>query len=61
MFWLDTSTIKQYQLADLAFDDEDGNVLHRRQDIPVYDATLFEYSNLGCTDPAKNTVVYGCG
>jgi len=51
LFLLDESVIQRYLLADMDWDDEDGNVLHRNQGYATYDATLFEYGNLGITDP----------
>ena len=57
LFGLDESSLAIYQLADWDFDDTDGNVMHRRQDVAAYDATLFYYSQLGCTDPANNFVI----
>ena len=57
LFGLDESSLAIYQLADWDFDDTDGNVMHRRQDVAAYDATLFYYGQLGCTDPANNFVI----
>ena len=57
LFGLDESSLAIYQLADWDFDDTDGNVMHRRQDVAAYDATLFYYGQLGTTDPANNFVI----
>jgi hypothetical protein len=57
IFGLDESELAIYQLADWDFDDTDGNVLHRRQDVAAYDATLFYYANLGTTDASKHFVI----
>ena len=57
LFGVDESSLAIYQLADWDFDDTDGNVMHRRQDVAAYDATLFYYGQLGTTDPANNFVI----
>jgi len=57
LFGLDESQMMIFQLADWDFDDTDGNVLHRRQDVAAYDATLYYYANLGCMDPSKQFVI----
>lgn len=57
LFFLDMSTLTIYQLADWAFDDTDGAVLHRVTGYAKYDATLYYYAQLGCKDPAKNGVI----
>jgi len=57
LFGLDESQLMIFQLADWDFDDTDGNVLHRRQDVAAYDATLYYYANLGCMDPSKQFVI----
>lgn len=45
--WLDESELSFYELADWAWDDEDGNVLHRVEGYAKYRATLYKYCNLG--------------
>ena len=57
LFGLDESQLALYQLADWDFDDTDGNVLHRRQDVAAYDATLFYYGQLGTVDASKHFVI----
>ena len=57
LFGLDESQLAMYQLADWNFDDTDGNVLHRRQDVAAYDATLFYYGQLGTVDASKHFVI----
>jgi len=57
LFGLDESQLAMYQLADWDFDDTDGNVLHRRQDVAAYDATLFYYGQLGTVDASKHFVI----
>lgn len=59
IFFLDESHLTIYELAPLSFDDTDGNVLHRRQDVAAYDATLFYYAQLGTTDPSKHAKLEG--
>jgi len=57
LYFLDEDTLGFYELSDFDFDDEDGNVLHRQQGKAHYDATLFKYGNMGCTDPGNNGVI----
>jgi hypothetical protein len=57
MFMLDESTLAIYELADWDFDDTDGAILHRREGYAQYDAHLYYYAQLGCTDPANNLVI----
>jgi len=57
LFGLDESQLAMYQLADWDFDDTDGNVLHRRQDVAAYDATLFYYGQFGTVDASKHFVI----
>jgi hypothetical protein len=57
VYFLDEDTLGFYELSDFDFDDEDGNVLHRQQGKAHYDATLFKYGNMGCTDPGNNGVI----
>tara|TARA_Y100000593_G_scaffold48587_1_gene91697 strand:+ start:8 stop:1249 length:1242 start_codon:yes stop_codon:yes gene_type:complete len=57
LYLLDEDTLGFYELSDFDFDDEDGDVLHRQQGYAYYDATLFKYGNMGCTDPGNNGVI----
>ena len=57
LYFLDEDTLGFYELSDFDFDDEDGDVLHRQQGYAYYDATLFKYGNMGCTDPGNNGVI----
>lgn len=51
LFWVDPSHLQRYQLSEMDWDDTDGNVLHRNEGYATYDATLFEYDNLGTDRP----------
>jgi hypothetical protein len=42
---------KMYEMADWGFMDEDGNVLFRNTNTPVYSATMRKYADLGCDLP----------
>lgn len=42
---------KLYEMADWGFMDEDGNVLFRNTNTPVYNAVLRKYCDLGCDLP----------
>lgn len=57
LFGIDESQLAIYQLADWDFDETDGNILHRRQDVAAYDATLFYYANLGVLDGSNHFVI----
>ena len=57
LFFIDESVISRYQLGPMNWDDEDGNILHRNEGYATYDATLYEYGNLGTTDPANHAVI----
>lgn len=45
------SNWKLYEMADWGFMDEDGNVLFRNTNTPVYNAVLRKYCDLGCDLP----------
>jgi len=60
-WFVDTSTIQWFQMSDFMWMDKDGSVLDRVQGKDAYQAVLFKYADLGCTDPANNAVLYGCG
>lgn len=55
LFWLDESTFIRYELADWDFDDTDGSVLHKVSGEAAYEALLYYYAELACTDPANST------
>ena len=42
---------KMYEMADWDWMGEDGSILFRRTNTPVYDATLRKYCDLGCARP----------
>ena len=53
-YWLDESTFTRYELADWDFDDTDCNILHKVSNEASYEALLYYYAELSCTDPANN-------
>lgn len=57
LFVLDESVLARYMLAPMDWDDEDGNILARNAGYATYDATLFEYGNLGTQDPGNHAVI----
>lgn len=57
LFWLDESELARYMLAEMDWDDEDGNILARNAGYATYDATLFEYGNLGTTAADNHGVI----
>lgn len=54
LFGLDTSTWKEYRIMDWDWLEEDGAVLSRVADKPVWEATLAKYADLGCSKPRGN-------
>lgn len=48
---LSMKNIKMYEMADWDWMSEDGNVLFRNTNTPVYNATLRKYADLGCDLP----------
>lgn len=60
-FFINSETLKWYQMSDWEWMDEDGAVLTKVSGYDAYEAILYKYADLGCTDPADNAVLYGCG
>mgnify|MGYP001163053636 CR=1 FL=1 len=59
LFGLDLTTWKEYQLEDFTWFDQDGAILHRDQNRPVWRATLAKYADLGCNKPRGNFIMTG--
>ncbi len=59
MYCLDLNDWKLYQMADYEWLDEDGAMLHRVSDKPVWEATLIKYCDLGCQKPRGQVELYG--
>lgn len=57
LFGLDTPTLKFYSMSDLEWMEQDGAVLNRIPNEPAYEATLFLYREMGCTDPRNNVLI----
>lgn len=53
-------TMGIFQMGDLAFMEEDGAVWSRVANQDGYEATLYHYANLGCTNRNGNGVLLGC-
>ena len=53
-WWLDESSFTRYELADWDFDDTDGSVLHKVSGEAAYEALLYYYAEMACTDPANS-------
>lgn len=60
-FFINTSTIQWYQMSDWEWMDKDGAVLSRVSGKDAYEAILYKYADLGCSDPLDNAVLFGCG
>lgn len=58
IFFVDESSLKFYRLADWDWMDQDGAVLSRVSGYDAYEATLFLYSELGCSARNANTLLY---
>jgi hypothetical protein len=54
MYGIDKGTWKLYHIEDWTWLDEDGDVLHRVNDRPVWEATLVRYCDIGCSKPKGN-------
>lgn len=59
LYGLDMSTIKMYQVMDYMWLDEDGSVLSRDPNRPVWEATLAKYYDIGCNKPAGSFKMSG--
>lgn len=59
LYGLDMSTIKMYQIMDYQWLDEDGAVLSRVANKPVWAATLAKYCDTGINKPAGSYVMNG--
>lgn len=57
LFCLDESTLALFQMADWDWIDDDGTILKWISGYAAFDATLFYYANLGCTNPRNNGVL----
>ena len=60
-FFMNTETIKWYQMSDWEWMDKDGAVLSKVAGYDAYEAVMYKYAELGCDDPADNACLYGCG
>lgn len=59
LYGLDMSTIKMYQVMDYQWLDEDGAVLSRVANKPVWSAVLAKYADTGINKPAGSFVMNG--
>jgi hypothetical protein len=59
LYGLDLSTWALYHIEDWDWLNEDGAVLHRVADRPVWEASLVRYCDLGCSKPKGNFVMTG--
>ncbi len=57
IFGLDEPTLKFYQMSDLEWMEEDGAVLNRVANQPLYEATLFLYRELASSDMRNNVLI----
>jgi hypothetical protein len=59
LYGLDLSTWALYHIEDWTWLQEDGAVLHRVADRPVWEASLVRYCDLGCSKPKGNFIMSG--
>jgi hypothetical protein len=59
LYGLDLTTWNLYHIEDWDWISEDGAVLHRVVDRPVWEATLVRYCDLGCSKPKGNFMATG--
>jgi hypothetical protein len=59
LYGLDLSTWSLYHIEDWTWLQEDGAVLHRVADRPVWEASLVRYCDLGCSKPKGNFIMTG--
>lgn len=59
LYGLDLSTWKLYHIEDWNWLEEDGAVLSRVSNKPVWEATLVRYCDLGCSKPKGNFKMSG--
>lgn len=59
LYGLDLTTWALYHIEDWDWLSEDGGVLERVTDRPVWEATLVRYADLGCSKPKGNFMASG--
>jgi hypothetical protein len=59
IFGMDMSTWRLYQVMDWDWLDDDGAVLSRVSNKPIWEATLARYCDLGCSKPKGNYKMTG--
>jgi hypothetical protein len=59
LYGLDLSTWSLYHIEDWDWLDNDGAILHRVVDRPVWEASLVRYCDLGCSKPKGNFMATG--
>lgn len=59
LFGIDLSTLQLYHIEDWTWLDNDGAVLHRVTDRPVWEASLVRYCDLGMSKPRGNFKMTG--
>lgn len=57
IFGLDEPTIKFAMMSDMEWMERDGSVLSRVANRPEYEATMFLYRQMYCTDPKNNVLL----
>ncbi len=59
LYFLDLTDWKMYEMSDYDWLSEDGAVLSRVANKPVWEATLAKYCDLGCQKPKGQVKLYG--
>lgn len=59
LFCLDLKDWKMYEMSDFEWLDEDGGILTRVSNKPVWEATLCKYADIGCSKPKGQVLLKG--
>lgn len=58
IYGLDEETIMLFEMTDWDWMDKDGDVLSRVDGEDAYEATMFKYQQLGCSDKKNNICIF---
>lgn len=57
LYFLDESTFMFFEASELEWMDKDGAILNRVANTDAYEATLYSYVELACSDPRNNGAI----
>lgn len=58
IYGLDEQTIMLFEMTDWDWMDKDGDILCRVPNVDAYEATMFKYQQLGCSDKKNNVCIF---